>query len=103
MTINERLGENYKFPMGDSKCSTQQNGQYPLAICQLSMYMNQALHISLPCQQLRVWNEGMCVCLCLSVSALMAEQFDIRTQNMMEALALIISQISSKVKMMVPG
>ena len=35
---------------------------------------------------------------CLSVSGLTAEPFDIQTQNLVEALTLIISRISSKVK-----
>ncbi len=44
----------------------------------------------------------VCVCVsvsvCLLVSALTAEPFDIQTRNLLEALTLIISQMSSKVK-----
>ncbi len=35
---------------------------------------------------------------CVSVSALMAEPFDIQTRNLVEALTLIISQMSLNVK-----
>ena len=38
------------------------------------------------------------VCVCVSVNALTAEPFDIQTRNLVEALTLIISRMSSKVK-----
>ncbi len=40
----------------------------------------------------------VCLCVCLLVSALTAEPFDIRTQNLVEALTLIISRMSFEVK-----
>ncbi len=42
----------------------------------------------------------LCVrpCVCLLVSALTAEPFDIQTRNLVEALTLIISRMSSKIK-----
>ena len=44
----------------------------------------------------------VCVCpsVCLSVSALLAEPFDIRTLNWVQEMTLIISWMSSKVKVM---
>ncbi len=41
---------------------------------------------------------SVCVCVCQLVSALTAEPFDIQTRNLVEALTLIISRMSSKVK-----
>ncbi len=41
---------------------------------------------------------SVCVCVCLTVSALMAEPFDVQTQSLVEALTLIISRMNSKVK-----
>ncbi len=38
------------------------------------------------------------VCMCLSVSTLMAEQFDMQTQNSVRALTLIMSRMRLKVK-----
>ncbi len=38
------------------------------------------------------------VCVCVSVNALMGELLDVRTQNLVEALTLIISRMSLKVK-----
>ncbi len=38
------------------------------------------------------------MCVCVSVSALPAEPFDIQTQNLVEALTLTISRMSLKVK-----
>ncbi len=38
------------------------------------------------------------MCVCVSISALMAEPFDEWTQNLVEGLALSISQIASMVK-----
>ncbi len=40
----------------------------------------------------------VCVSVCLSVSALTAEPFDIQTRNLVEALTLQISRMSLKVK-----
>ena len=42
----------------------------------------------------------MCVCVsvCLSVSALTAEPFDVRSRNLVQGLTLIISWMSSMVK-----
>ncbi len=39
-----------------------------------------------------------CVCVCASVSSLTSEPFDLRTQNLVHALTMMISQMSSKVK-----
>ncbi len=38
------------------------------------------------------------MCVCLYVSALTAEPFDVETQNLVEALTLIMSRMSLKVK-----
>ena len=40
----------------------------------------------------------MCVCVCLFVSALTADPFDLWSQNLVHGLTLIISWMSSKVK-----
>ncbi len=40
----------------------------------------------------------VCVCVCLSVSALTAQRFEVRTQNLVDVCTLIISRMSSKVK-----
>ncbi len=54
-------------------------------------------HNSLPRQRSRVKNRSR-LCVCQLVCALTAESFDIRTRNLVEALTLIISRMSSKVK-----
>ncbi len=41
---------------------------------------------------------SVCVCVCASVSSLTAEPFDVRTRNLVQALTLTISWMSSKVK-----
>ncbi len=38
------------------------------------------------------------MCVCLSVAALTAEPFDVKTHNLVDALTLIISRMSLKVK-----
>ncbi len=55
-------------------------------------------HIFFPLSRVSVPSVCVCVCVCLSVSALTAEPFDIQTQNLVEALTLIIFRMSSKVK-----